>query len=94
MRVTGKYRGTDPDFTKGATYHFDVKQHYIGKKLSTTNMERRSANQKAGYDLEFVDLVDFLITWQIDKMELTAEESTEVALRDNHFNGKHWADRT
>lgn len=92
MRVTGKYKGNDPSFTRGATYHFDVKQHVLGKKISAVNMERRSANQKAGYDLEFVDIVDFLITFQIDKMQLTAHETNMIALRDEHF-GHNWGNR-
>lgn len=93
MRVLAKYTGFDPAFTKGARYNFDVSTSLIGRKIKITSVERASANSKRGHELDHFDLVDFVCSWQIQKVTLTAHESNEIALRDDNQYGHSWLDR-
>lgn len=93
MRVTAKYTGFDPAFTKGARYVFDVKTSFIGHKIKLTGLDRASVNSKRGHDIDHFDMVDFLCSWQIQKITLTAHESNMIALRDDGQYGHSWLDR-
>jgi hypothetical protein len=93
MRVTAKYTGFDPAFTKGARYNFDVETSYFGRKIKITALERASVNSKRGQEVDHFDLVDFVCSWQIQKVTLSAHESNMIALRDDGLYGNSWLDR-